>query len=89
MITAVEYVTPTSATKSTGNLETAAGVGAIGLILLLVTVSMAQGRAEQKKRRSRHERRPDYPAESPGRRGMQPSDDDPLGPKWLTQPTSR
>ena len=89
MITAVEYVTPSSATKSTGNLETAAGVAAIGLILLLVTVSMAQGRAEQKNSRSRRERQSDYPAGSPGRRGTQPSDDDPLGPKWLTQPTSR
>jgi hypothetical protein len=60
MITAVEYVTPSSATKSSGNLETAAGVGAIGLILLLVTVSLAQGRAEQKNRRARQERQSDY-----------------------------
>jgi capsular polysaccharide biosynthesis protein len=60
MITAVEYVTPSSATKSSGKLETAAGVAAIGLILLLVTVSMAQGREEQKNRRSRRERRSDY-----------------------------
>jgi hypothetical protein len=60
MITAVEYVTPSSATKSSGNLETAAGVAAIGLIALLVAVSMAQGRAEQKNRRARQERRSDY-----------------------------
>jgi hypothetical protein len=89
MITAVEYVTPSSATKSSGNLETAAGVAAIGLIVLLVAVSMAQGLEEQKNRRSRQERRSDYPPGSARRRGMQPSDNDPLGPKWLTQPTSR
>jgi hypothetical protein len=88
-ITAVEYVTPSSATKSSGNLETAAGVAAIGLILLLVAVSMAQGRAEHKNRKSRQERRSDFPAGSARARGMQPSDVDPLGPKWLTQPTSR
>jgi hypothetical protein len=89
MITAVEYVTPSSATKSSGNLETAAGVAAIGLILLLVTVSIAQGHAEQKNSRSRQERRSDYPAGSARRREMQPSDNDPLGPKWLTQQNSR
>jgi uncharacterized membrane protein len=60
MITTVEYVTPSSATKSTGNLETTAGVAAIGLILLLVAVSIAQGRAEQKNRRARQEGQSDY-----------------------------
>jgi hypothetical protein len=89
MITAVEYVTPSSATKSSGNLETAAGVATIGLILLLVAVSMAQGRAEQKNRKSRQERPSDYPPGAARTRGMQPSEVDPLGPKWLTQPTSR
>jgi hypothetical protein len=89
MITAIEYVTPSSATKSSGDLETAAGVAAIGLILLLVAVSLAQGLQEQKNRRLRQERRPDYPAGSARRREMQPNDNDPLGPKWLTQPNSR
>jgi hypothetical protein len=89
MITAVEYVTPSSATKSSGNLETAAGVAAIGLILLLVGVSIAEGRAEQKKSSSRQQRRSDYPPGSARGRGLQPSDDDPLGPQWLTQQTSR
>jgi hypothetical protein len=85
MINAVEYVTPTSATKvSSGRLRVAVGVVAIGLIVLLVAVSMAQGRAEHK-RRSRREGRPAHrervrreppdrtsePARTPG---MQPSD---------------
>ena len=58
MINAVEYVTPTSATKSSfsGRLQTAIGVAAIGLIMLLVAVSIVQGREEQKNRRSRKER---------------------------------
>jgi uncharacterized membrane protein len=60
MITAVEYVTPSSAAKSTGTVETTAGVAAIGLILLLVAVSIAQGRAEQKNRRARQEGQSDY-----------------------------
>lgn len=61
MITAVEYVTPTSAIKSSsGKLETAIGVVAIGMIVLLVAVSMAQGREEQKNRRLRQERRSAY-----------------------------
>jgi subunit length determinant Wzz-like protein len=89
MITAIEYVTPSSATKSSGNLETAAGVAAIGLIMLLVAVSIAQGRAEQKKRKLRQGGRSDYPTGSTRMRGMQRSDVDPLGPEWLTQPTSR
>jgi hypothetical protein len=59
MITAVEYVRPSSATKSSKNLETAVGVAAIGMIVLLVAVSIAQGR-EQKNRRSRQERQSDY-----------------------------
>jgi Chain length determinant protein len=60
MITSVEYVRPSPATKSSENLETAVGVAAIGLIVLLVAVSIAQGREEQKNRRSRHERRSGY-----------------------------
>jgi hypothetical protein len=85
MINAVEYVTPTSATKaSSGSLRVAGGVIAIGLIALLVVVSMAQGR-EEHNRRSRREGRPAHrvrvrrepadrtsePARTPG---MQPSD---------------
>lgn len=60
MINAVEYVTPASATKVSGKLRVAAGVVAIGLIVLLVSVSIAQGREEQKNRRSRREKRSDY-----------------------------
>jgi hypothetical protein len=68
MITTVEYVTPTSATKSSsGKLQTAIGIAAIGLILLLVAVSAAQGLEERRKNgRSRHGRQPDYGAD--GRR---------------------
>ena len=61
MITTVEYVTPTSATKSSsGKLQTAIGIAAIGLILLLVAVSAAQGLEERKNGRSRHGRQPAY-----------------------------
>ena len=57
MITAVEYVEPNSATKaSSGKLQTAIGVAAVGLIVLLVAISIAQGREEQKNRRPRQER---------------------------------
>jgi len=60
MINAVEYVTPTSATKvSSGKVRVAAGVLAIGLIALLVAVSMAQGR-EEHNRRSRQGSRQSY-----------------------------
>lgn len=60
MITGVEYVTPTSASKvSSGSVRVAAGVVAVGLIALLVAVSIAQGREEQN-RRSRRESRSAY-----------------------------
>jgi hypothetical protein len=68
MITAVEYITPTSATRfSSGKLQTA-----IGLILLILAVSAAQGREERRSGRPRHGSQPDYyadghrePADSP------------------------
>jgi hypothetical protein len=57
MIKAIEYVTPTSATKvSSGKLRVAAGVVAIGLIALLVAVSIAQGREEHNRRSRRGSR---------------------------------
>jgi hypothetical protein len=63
MITAVEYITPTSATKSSGKVQTATVIAVIGLILLLVAVSAAQGLEERKNGRPRHRSRPDYYAD--------------------------
>jgi uncharacterized membrane protein YGL010W len=55
MIAAVEYITPTSATKSSAEkLQTAIGIAVIGLILLLVAVSAAQGLEERKNGRPRY-----------------------------------
>jgi hypothetical protein len=72
MINAVEYVTPTSASKvSSGSLRVALGVVAIGLIALLVAVSMAEGREEHNRRSrragrsARHKGARGDPADSP------------------------
>ena len=73
MITAVEYITPTSATRfSSGKLQTAIGIAVIGLILLILAVSAAQGLEERRSGRPRHGSQPDYyadghrePADSP------------------------
>ena len=52
MITAVEYVRPSSAVKSSsGQLKTALGVAVVGFIALLVAVSAAQGVEERRNRR--------------------------------------
>lgn len=60
MITAVEYVTPSSAVKSSsGKLKTALGVAVVGFIVLLVAVSAAQGLEERKNGRPRRRRQPD------------------------------
>jgi hypothetical protein len=76
MITAVKYITPTSATKSSsGKLETAIGIAAIGLILLLVAVSAAQGFAEGKNARSRHGRQPAYHADGHREPAGSPADE--------------
>lgn len=59
MITAVEYVTPTTATvSSSATFQLAAGVIVIGGIVLLVAVSAADGLEERKKRRPHSGKRP-------------------------------
>jgi hypothetical protein len=62
MVTAVEYVTPSSAVESSsGKIKMAVGVAVIGFIVLLVAVSLAQGREERRNGRASRGRQSDPP----------------------------
>jgi hypothetical protein len=68
MITTVQYVAPSTASKaSSGKIKTAAGIAVGGLLVLLLAVSAAQALAQRKRGRQRQEEEADR--QSGGRRG--------------------